>query len=292
MSFSKDVKSEIINYSYKNPCCRHALLEGALIAKGCVVNEAIECSIESDELAQFLSGIAKEFIHSPSVTTATCGGRRRIFSFQAHSLERILSYADAGNYFPNHKCGFCSSAFLRGIFLSSGRVTDPQKQFCLEFSVGNRILLIKDLFLEFGFDMKINDRASERILYTKNSGVIEDFFSFAQLNSTAFVIMNEKIKNEFKNNANRMRNFDTVNIAKAVEAANAHLTVIRELNDRGLLSSLPQELEATARLRLQHPDMSLSRLSMISVPPVSKSGLSHRLAKIKKLGEELLSKYR
>lgn len=292
MSFSKDVKSEIINFSYKNPCCRHALLEGALIAKGITVADGIECSVESDLIAEFLTGVSKEFIHDPKISTAKCGGRRRIISFQSHSLQRILASFDDGSYSRNNKCAFCSAAFLRGIFLSCGRVSDPQKQFCLEFSVGNRAEQLKEILFDFGFDLKIYERASERILYTKNSGIIEDFFSFAQLNSTAFVIMNEKIKNEFKNNANRMRNFDTVNIAKAVEAANVHLTVIRELDERGLLSSLPDELEETARLRLANPDMSLSRLSMISVPPVSKSGLSHRLAKIKKLGEELLAKYR
>ena len=102
--------------------------------------------------------------------------------------------------------------------------------------------------------------------------------------------MNIKIANELKNNANRLRNFDTVNITKAVDAANSQITVIRELYDRNLLGSLPSELEATARLRLENPDMSLAQLAIHSVPPVSKSGITHRLQKIMEFGERLLKK--
>ena len=48
------------------------------------------------------------------------------------------------------------------------------------------------------------------------------------------------------------------------------------------------ELEATARLRLQHRDMSLSQLAALITPKISKPGLSHRLKKITELAKELL----
>lgn len=292
MSFSQDVKNEILNSTYKNTCCRHAFLEGALLVKGELVDDHIECSVEKPEGAEFLRSVAQDYDNSALILPSKIGGRRRILSLKSNSLSRFIGALSCGEIRKTVKCSFCTSSFLRGMFLACGRVTDPKKQFFLEFSVGKRENIVKELLSELGMELKVNHRGTECLLYTKNSGIIEDFFSRAALNSTSFTIMNEKILNGFVNEANRLRNFDTVNIAKAVEAANAHLPVIRELDARGLLSSLPPELEATARLRLQNPDMSLSRLSMISVPPVSKSGLSHRLTKIKKLGDEILAKYR
>jgi DNA-binding protein WhiA len=62
------------------------------------------------------------------------------------------------------------------------------------------------------------------------------------------------------------------------------------LNEKKLLSRLPEELISTAKMRLENPEMSLSQLAMHSIPPLTKSGISHRMAKITKLAEELLKK--
>ena len=94
------------------------------------------------------------------------------------------------------------------------------------------------------------------------------------------------------NNANRLRNFDTVNILKAVDAAAPQLAVIKELEELELLPLLPDELEDTAKLRLKYPDLSLTQLARISGPPLSKSGITHRMAKIIKLGKELIAKHK
>ena len=110
------------------------------------------------------------------------------------------------------------------------------------------------------------------------------------MNKTVFAIMNAKISGEIRNSVNRIANCETNNIGKAVRASGKHLEVIVELANANLLSSLPDELERTARLRMEHPDYSLTQLSQIIVPPVSKSGLSHRLNKIVELSRSLLNK--
>ena len=65
-------------------------------------------------------------------------------------------------------------------------------------------------------------------------------------------------------------------------------SVIARLDKAKLLSSLPEELAATAILRMEYPDLTLAELARISVPPISKSGLAHRLNKILELSEKLL----
>jgi DNA-binding protein WhiA len=268
------------------------MLNGILYSKANVSDSLISFNTENSETAEFtLSLIAEAFGKTAEVASPEKGGRCKTVKFSSKAARGLIlesENSDSIAFMP--KCTLCRMAFLRGIFFACGRLTDPQKQFCLEFSLGNRAERFIEYFVILGLEFKLSERRSERILYTKNSTVIEDFLSLAELNNAAFEIMNIKIANELKNNANRLRNFDTVNITKAVDAANSQIVVIRELYERNLLGSLPPELEATARMRLENPDMSLAQLAIHSVPAVTKSGITHRLKKIMEFGEKLLDK--
>ena len=66
------------------------------------------------------------------------------------------------------------------------------------------------------------------------------------------------------------------------------IALIEELIKKGLISQLPDELAETARLRLEHSDLSLSQLAALTTPRISKPGLSHRLKKITEMAEALL----
>ncbi len=295
MSFSYEIKREIMTSQYKNFCCRRNIINGILSAKANVISDhdnSVGFNIENDEIALFAKGLIKEaFAKDATVSSGARGGRCKFVTFESKAAKNYVEASLQGGLL-NEKCPLCKMAFLRGLFLACGRLTDPTKRFCLEFSLGNKIDAYYDMLNDLGLEFKISNRRSEVLLYTKNSAVIEDFFSFAELHNATFTIINTKIANDLKNNANRLRNFDTVNISKAVDAANAQITLIKELEERNLLTSLPEELEQTARMRLQNPDMSLSRLAQASVPPITKSGITHRMAKIMKLGEEILRKYK
>ncbi len=292
MSFSSDLKAGIMSYSYKNACCRKAFLQGVFSAKAYINDSGnIIFNIETQKYAEFLSEMIKEFFGVESkILSPPRGGRCKQVLFSAKAVKNFILNIENNEELFIEKCSFCRAAFLRGTYFACGRSSDPMNQFCLEFSLGNRMNLFNDFMTSEGFEFKISNRGTEILLYTKNSAVIEDFFVAAELHEAAFNVMNVKIANELKNEANRIRNFDTVNISKAVDAASEQYILIKKLYDEKLLSSLPEELQATARLRLEHPDMSLSQLSINSVPPISKSGITHRMQKIMKLGEELLKK--
>ena len=122
--------------------------------------------------------------------------------------------------------------------------------------------------------------------------MIEDFFAMANMNSAAFEIMNMKIQGELRNTANRIANCETNNIDRAVSASMQQISLIKELVRRGLLSLLPDELQYTARFRIEHQDMSLSQMAGAITPPISKSGLAHRLKKITEMAEAILENKR
>ena len=291
MSFSSEQKQEIISHQYKSSCCRRALLYGYLFARGEVLDETkIRIKAEKESTIEFLSRLVKEFFGKELIPMRSKVGGRYVYSdFDSRSAAKYIQNIQENNLYVA-KCATCESSFLRGVFLGAGRITDPEKQYCLEFYLGDKTDIFASYLSEIGVSPSISEKKTGKVLYYKNSNKIEDFSALAAMNKTVFAIMNAKISGEIRNSVNRIANCETNNIGKAVRASGKHLEVIVELANANLLSSLPDELERTARLRMEHPDYSLTQLSQIIVPPVSKSGLSHRLNKIVELSRSLLNK--
>ena len=102
----------------------------------------------------------------------------------------------------------------------------------------------------------------------------------------------EKFKNlkSVKNNINRAGNCDSGNISKTVEASIRQRTAIEYFLNKGILSSLPEELESAAKLRIDNPNASLKELCKISTTPITVSGLNHRLRRIIDLYNNAINK--
>lgn len=291
MSFSSEQKEYIISHNIKSSCCRRALLLGILFGGGIGVDDNVVLHVEKKSVCDFISKLVKEFYSKEvDVSRSYSGGRYYIISFKSNSaLNYILQIGKESPLIE--KCANCLSMFLKGVFLSVGRVSDPSNQYAVELSLGDRSIYFADFLSEYGVVPLISYKKSGTVVYFKSSAMIEKFCALAGLNQIVFALLNAKAENEIKQNVNRRINCETNNIAKAVEAAAKQIEVISKLDELNLLSSLPEELAETARLRLEHSDLSLSQLAQIAVPPISKPGLSHRLKKIVELGGQLLAEH-
>ena len=290
MSFSSDQKSEIVSLVMKSACCRRAFMHGALFGAG-LNDGSVTLSLDSDNTVAFMSSLIKEiYSKEPERVSSPKGGRRRMIAFESKSAEKYVQSVLDGDFSFKIGCAMCESAFLRGLFLVCGRVSDPAKQYSLEFSLGEATDSGMKLFEELGFTPRLSRKPNETLIYFRNSSAIEDFFANAGMNTTVFALMNAKIQGEIRNNANRIANCETNNIGKAVSASMDVISVIEELDAKGLLSQLPDELETTARARMEYKHLSLSQLAATITPPITKSGLSHRLKKIAEIAEGLIKK--
>lgn len=181
------------------------------------------------------------------------------------------------------KCNGCHSRMLAALFVRYGTVTDPAKQYHLEFSFETK--KERDAVLELlkneGFEMTEAERKGREILYVKDSSKIEDFFAMIGATTVAFDLMNTKIIHEMRGTANRLMNCDIANINKSIAAAEQLVSMISEMEKSGYLKSLPAELYATAKLRLENTQASMAELGAMHEPQISKSGVNHRLEKIK-----------
>jgi DNA-binding protein WhiA len=98
------------------------------------------------------------------------------------------------------------------------------------------------------------------------------------------------VTKEVRNRANRISNCENANLDKTVNAAQKQLADIRYIQRTKTLDFLPEKLRVTAELRLNNPELSLADLAALGDPPIGKSGLNHRLAKISRIADELREK--
>lgn len=99
-------------------------------------------------------------------------------------------------------------------------------------------------------------------------------------------MMDVSIYREIRNQENRRSNCDTANISKTVDSSAKQLRAIRRLKESGRFRTMDGELQKTALLREQYPEDSLQELADAHTPPITKSGVNHRLKKIVELGGE------
>lgn len=181
-----------------------------------------------------------------------------------------------------------SGAFLRGVFLSCGAMTDPDKSFHLELNLSDnkRAQALCDFIAEHGITLKTTLRKRRTgdegrlVIYAKESLIIEDFLTYIGAAERAMEIMQIKVERSFRNRANRTVNCDSANLDKTVDAANRICEDIELIFSANGKDSLKPELLETALIRLENRESSLSELCELFDPPISRSGLNHRLKKL------------
>ncbi len=186
------------------------------------------------------------------------------------------------------KC--CMDAILQGAFLCGGYVTNPEKNYHLEFVSPNEN--IANIFSEFlrevyGFSPRTIKRKQNTIVYFKESENIEDMLSTMGAISSALSIMEIKVVKDVRNTVNRQVNCETANLTKTVDAFEKHKAAIEKISRTAGLESLSLPLREVANLRLSYPELSLKELGELANPKISKSGMNHRLKKLIEISESL-----
>ena len=114
-----------------------------------------------------------------------------------------------------------------------------------------------------------------------------DLLTYLGAPAAAMELMQVKMLKEVRNQINRRTNFETANLDKTASAAARQVLAIQKIAESTGLGELPEELRELAELRLQNPEMSLRELGESLSPPLSRSGVNHRLQRIVDLAETL-----
>ncbi len=171
---------------------------------------------------------------------------------------------------------------MQGLFIKNGFLTDPAKEYQLEFTISDEndaARLLAALYRK-GFVFKLSQRRNLFVVYTRNSETIEDFLATIGAQNTCLEIMSNKVVKDIRNRVNRIRNCESANIAKAAKATGQHITAINKLISNGKYDFLSDDLKYVAQIKMDNPELSLSELAAITEPPMTKSSLNRRLKKL------------
>lgn len=183
------------------------------------------------------------------------------------------------------------SAYLRGAFLAAGSVNNPEtSSYHLEIYSWQALHQeeIMDMCNEYGLNARGINRRGGYITYLKEANKISDFLVLIGAMKAIMRFEDIRVVRDMRNAVNRLVNCENANLNKTVDAAGRQLAMIRYIHDRVGLEALPERLQDVAWTRLKYPDVSMKELGQ-HVPngPISKSGVNHRLRKIKKFAEDL-----
>jgi len=222
-----------------------------------------------------------------TVTLTRPSDCRRIFEHYGHDSRELSLRVNRANIEDEDQ----HRAFIRGAFLACGSVTDPEKAYHLEFSVSYRNLcmdicrIVREI-QDCDITIKMLSRQGSYIAYVKDSEQITDLLTYMGAVVASMSVMGTKAIKQIRNTANRRANSEIANLQKTASASAAQIKAIRKLKRTGDYNLLSDELKEVAQLRYDYPELTLRELGAMLDPPISRSGVNHRLEKIIQKAEE------
>ncbi len=298
MSFASEIRDELSSHPIKPICCRRAYLCGLLFG-ATVEGDTVTATFPvRKDAAHDLPTHAGALIHAlysreANITPLTRGAHRyaRVsFSYKqaARHLSSVFTLPEEEAAVEtladklDFRCEGCAAHFLRGVMVAYGTVNDPAKSYHMEIKLPDdgRIEPLCILLSEAGYPPGRTLRGGAAGLFYKSAGDIQEVLAHMGATSRVFDFFNAQIERDIRNNENRATNFVTENISRSMRAGGRQTAAIEWLDEHNLLPSLSDDLRATARLRLENPEVTLVELAAMHTPPITKSGLHHRLEKI------------
>lgn len=178
-------------------------------------------------------------------------------------------------------------AFIRGLFLACGTVSDPEKAYHLEFVINNEALAEKAFEILYSYDIPPNrsKRRSSAVMYVKEGEKLEDLLAFIGASEGMMRVSQERIIKQAKNRANRYVNCTEANANRSADAARKQLENIELLLKTLGAEALGEELKVVALSRMNNPELSLSELA--DELEMGRSAVNYRLKKLERIAEEI-----
>ena len=302
MSFAAETKNELARVAADKKCCMLAEIAGFIRVCGSVRlcgagRMIIVMSTENAAVCRRYKTLFKDYFSANAeVEVGRSTGLKKARSYQLmiapeEGSEQILretgilmvreglNTISDGVYEALVKTKCCKKAYLRGLFLGAGTLTDPEKAYHIEIVCNTPALAndVKKLINSFvDLRAKMTPRKKSHVVYVKESSQVVDILNIMGAHSHLLVFENVKIVKEMRNKANRASNCDSANLDKTIRAAERQLADIHKIEAAKGLAFLPEKLREAADLRLQNPEASLIELAGMMEPPMKKAGINHR----------------
>lgn len=296
LSFSHDVR-ECIRANINDHDKRFACLYGMLLYSKAVTRQEICLKSESEVFRSVFPVLVKTiFGASVRITTQEKPRKngRSLWIYKITEPEQVTSIRHIFHIHEERRIDMRNlpmnsmGAFLGGVFLTCGSITEPDKEYHLEFTVPTEQLYrdLSDILYSVGVHPNVMQRRYSWTVYLKVSGEIEDLLTFMGAQKCTLKLIDIKIDKEVNNKANRMRNCDMANIDKTVSASERQCRDIMEIIRHNGMDKLSPGLKNLAEVRMENPHLSLAEVAELLDKPIGRSGVNHRFQKIALIAEQ------
>ena len=183
--------------------------------------------------------------------------------------------------------------YLRGVFLGTGSINDPKKsRYHMELLIDKpeESVFVQKLLNIFDLNAKILNRDKGYMIYIKEAEKISDFLRIINANKAVMYYEDVRVYRDKKNKTNRLNNCEQANMDKIIENATSQLEDIEIIEENEGLVLLDDKVKEALEYRKKYPETSLKELAEIisleTNKPITKSGLNHRLKKLKDLADK------
>jgi len=309
MSFSNIVKNELAHIENLEPCCHLAQLAGLVRMDGTILigskrSLALELVTENAAIARMAFKEFKSIFQADVELTVQRRNRLKknnVYLVRLPSSNKVFEMLttlgltkDGLMYNPSVDASIvekecCKRSYLRGVFMGSGSLSDPQSSYHLEIVTNSEEYAqsLMALMEEMGLAPKVSSRKQNLVVYFKGSEQISMFLGLIGANTAMFKLEDIRITKEMRNDANRRVNCDNANMDKTIDAAMRQIANIELIEKTIGFGSLPQQLKEVAEARLENPDISLKELGQMMDPPLGKSGINHRMRRLEEMADEI-----
>lgn len=308
-SFSMKVKSEIIKLD-SSKSEKISLLSSYIRNNAIITEDSILINTENIEISKYIFNLINELYSVLPIITV-----RKSFNFKKgmsyllkinHKKNLILkdlSLINEEEYFINIPRRYIyeddedKKSYLRGLFLATGSINDPKTaRYHLEFLIDDYdySLFVCDLLDYYGLNSKLIERNNGFMVYIKEAEKISDFLKILKAFNSVLYYEDIKAYREHKNLINRLNNCEQANVEKTINSALSQVNDIELIEETIGLDALDEKLKIVAIYRKKYKEVSLSELSkIISIENeinLTKSGLNHRMRKIREIALSLSNK--
>ena len=183
-------------------------------------------------------------------------------------------------------------ALVRGVFMGAGSISKPNRKYNLAIGFNDNApaSYVKQIIEKQNIISKIISREKKHILYIEDGEMISEFLAFIEAKKSVLNFENERVVKNVRNKVNRLVNCETANLSKTISSSVKQIEYRKYIKSKKKFSNLSAKEQEIANLRIKNPNMSLQNLGKLVNPPVSKSGVTHRLKNIQNYANELRAK--
>ena len=313
MSFSSDCKEELCRVVCDKPCCRLAELGALFMTLGTLSllgreQMCVQFMVESPAIARRIFVLLQKELQIMAqlhyVTHARFGGQRKcvltVGPQQAPLLLTKLGMMGRGEDGSAQFRGTapkvrlsrdcCRRAFLRGAFLGTGNLSNPEHNYHLEFIAQDELLRlnIAKCLQSLDIPVKQTQRRGVTCLYCKQSDQIVTMLTATGAFHAVTKLESLRVQRQVLGSVNRAMNCDSANLKKQMIANQEQLRLIGSLTQSPRYATLSPALQDIARARVAYPSLNLEELGEALTPPIGKSGVNHRMRRLLQIAREEL----